>query len=79
MGWSHCCTFNGLVALVEGCSLVPQPLEEVCKLLLQLVDHGLDVGLHFFRDLTGQWLHLGLDGPVGGKHDHSETTQDFIR
>lgn len=63
------------MALVEGWGLVPNPLEDFLQLLLQLADHGLDVSLHSFRDLTGQWLHLGPDGPVGGRHDQSETVR----
>lgn len=52
------------LALVEGGCLIPQPLDDVLNLLLQLAHHGLDVGLHSLGDLGGQWLHLGLDGPV---------------
>lgn len=67
LGWNHRCTSHGPVALVEGRGLIPHPLEQLLKLLLQLVHHGLDVGLHFLSELSGQWLHLGPDGPVGGR------------
>lgn len=64
--WNHCRASRGLAALVECRGLVPRPLDEVLKLLLQLAHHGLDVSLHSLGELSGQWLHLGPDGPVGG-------------
>lgn len=64
---------DGWVASVEGGCLL-HPLDELLELLLQLAHHGLDVSLHSLSDLSGQWLHLGLDGPVGGV-DHGETSQ----
>lgn len=70
MGWNHCCTFRGSAALVvEGLGLLRQHLEDGLHLLLQLVDHGLDVSLHPFGDLSGQWRHLGPDGPVLTRRD----------
>lgn len=64
VGRNHCRTFPmGQAALVEGGGVL-HPLDELLKLLLQLAHHGLDVSLHSLSDLSSQWLHLGLDGPV---------------